>query len=146
MDSFLRSMGFSALQRAAVMRAGQVQVIRRRGSDLHIISHDIRGSSELVLPLTLQPFLEHRHAQLEAAGRVEVAQAGEAEVAAHKLEEGVGRLAAHVAIFSNLPVRRNDARTSPKRAQRRRFTGRIRTPTRGGGNARWEAVPRAGGG
>lgn len=51
MDAFLRSMGFNALQRAAVTRAGQVQVIRRRGKNLHIVSRDIRGTSELVLPL-----------------------------------------------------------------------------------------------
>ena len=55
MESFLRSMGFNAVQRAAAMRAGQVQVIRRRGSDLHITTCDVRGSFELVLPLDARP-------------------------------------------------------------------------------------------
>ena len=51
MQHFLKSLGFSPLQRAAVMRAGQVQVIGRRGDTIHIITRDIRGHSELVLPL-----------------------------------------------------------------------------------------------
>ena len=51
MDKFLRSMGFSSLQRLAVLKAGQVQVIRRQDDHLHIITRDMRGTSELVLPL-----------------------------------------------------------------------------------------------
>ena len=39
------------MQRAAVLKAGQVQVIQRRGEYLHIVTRDIRGTSELVLPL-----------------------------------------------------------------------------------------------
>ena len=51
MDKFLRSMGFSSLQRLAVLKAGQVQVIRRQDDHLHIITRDMRGTSELVLLL-----------------------------------------------------------------------------------------------
>ena len=43
--------GFNPLQRAAVLRAGQVQVIAKKAGRLHIVTRDIRGSSELVLPL-----------------------------------------------------------------------------------------------
>lgn len=50
---------------------------------------------QLPLPHPLQPFLEDRHAKLKAAGGIQVAEACEAEVAAHKLEESIGGLAAH---------------------------------------------------
>lgn len=55
MDEFLQSIGFNGVQRAAVLRAGQVQIIRRVGSDLHIVTRDVRGTSELVLPLDGAP-------------------------------------------------------------------------------------------
>ena len=55
MDHFLKSMGFSALQRLAVLKAGQVQVIRRHDDHLHIVTRDMRGTSELVLPLNGPP-------------------------------------------------------------------------------------------
>ena len=51
MEVFLQSMGFNALQRATAARAGQVQVIQKRGHNLHITTCDIRGTFELVLPL-----------------------------------------------------------------------------------------------
>lgn len=51
MDQFLRQLGFSSLQRIAVLKAGQVQVIRRHDDHLHIVTRDMRGTSELVLPL-----------------------------------------------------------------------------------------------
>jgi len=51
MDAFLRSMGFNAVQRAAVMTAGQVQVLTCDGRKLRIVSRDVRGTSELVLPI-----------------------------------------------------------------------------------------------
>jgi hypothetical protein len=51
MVEFLTSMGFNALQRAAVLRAGQVQVLRRVGDSLHIVTRDILGTRELVLPI-----------------------------------------------------------------------------------------------
>jgi hypothetical protein len=51
MERFLERLGFNALQRAAVLRAGQVQVIAKKGDMLHIVTKDVRGSSELVLPI-----------------------------------------------------------------------------------------------
>jgi len=51
MERFLERLGFNAIQRAAVLRAGQVQVIAKKGDMLHIVTKDVRGSSELVLPL-----------------------------------------------------------------------------------------------
>jgi len=51
MDTFLRSMGFNAVQRAAVMKAGQVQVLTCDSRTLRIVSRDVRGTSELVLPI-----------------------------------------------------------------------------------------------
>lgn len=51
MDDFLKDMGFSALQRAVVLKAGQVQVIAMKGSELTVLTRDVRGTSELVLPL-----------------------------------------------------------------------------------------------
>lgn len=51
MDEFLRSLGFNVVQRTAVLKAGQVQIIQRQGEHLHIVTRDIRGTSELVLPL-----------------------------------------------------------------------------------------------
>jgi hypothetical protein len=51
MNEFLKSLGFNPCYRAAVLQAGQVQVIRRQGRYLHIVTRDIRGTSELVLPL-----------------------------------------------------------------------------------------------
>ena len=51
MERFLERLGFNPLQRAAVLRAGQVQVIAKKAGRLHIVTRDIRGSSELVLPL-----------------------------------------------------------------------------------------------
>lgn len=51
MERFLERLGFNALQRAAVVRAGQVQVIAKKGDMLHIVTKDVRGSSELVLPI-----------------------------------------------------------------------------------------------
>lgn len=51
MESFLKTMGFNPIQRAAAIKAGQVQVIRRQGDFLHIVTRDVRGSFELVLPL-----------------------------------------------------------------------------------------------
>ena len=50
-NEFLKSLGFNPCYRAAVLQAGQVQVIRRQGRYLHIVTRDIRGTSELVLPL-----------------------------------------------------------------------------------------------
>ena len=51
MDSFLKGMGFNAMQRATAIKAGQIQVIRPQGDRVHIITRDIRGTFELVLPL-----------------------------------------------------------------------------------------------
>ena len=51
MDAFLKSFGFNPVQRLAVVKAGQVQIIHRKGHNLHIVTRDIRGTSELVLPL-----------------------------------------------------------------------------------------------
>lgn len=48
MDDFLKEMGFSALQRAVVLKAGQVQVIAMRGAELKVLTRDVRGTSELV--------------------------------------------------------------------------------------------------
>lgn len=55
MNTFLKDMGFNAMQRAAAIKAGQVQVIRRQGENLHIVTRDLRGTYELVLPLNGRP-------------------------------------------------------------------------------------------
>jgi len=51
MDEFLQQTGFSPLQRAVVLKAGQVQVIRCSTSEIRVLTRDMRGTSELALPL-----------------------------------------------------------------------------------------------
>ena len=51
MDEFLRETGFSPLQRAVVLQAGQVQVIACSKDRLSVLTRDMRGTSELALPL-----------------------------------------------------------------------------------------------
>lgn len=65
MDDFLKEMGFSALQRAVVLKAGQVQVIAMRGAELKVLTRDVRGTSELV-SASLPPLA----AAAAAAGRL----------------------------------------------------------------------------
>ena len=72
MDAFLKGLGFNALQRAAVISAGQVQVIAPRGDVLHIITRDIRGTSELVLPLSGDAVIGEGDGGAEVARRASV--------------------------------------------------------------------------
>ena len=77
MDTFLKELGFNLVQRTAVLSAGQVQVITRRAGSLHIVTRDIRGTSELVLPLDGPSVTGEGDGNLPVARRAFVDRGGE---------------------------------------------------------------------